>query len=170
MADETWDEFIADAADVFKPLPEGTYEFIITETEGKVSKSGNPMIKVNAKVTSGPEAGKSIKEFYVIRAASQAKKFVEHLRAMGITMETVVAHKPTMQQLAKVMEGKQFQGKVKHTSDENFGDAVELVWTMKPPATGAIAVTSFPALTEGEALGYGSASGDAVTAADDAAF
>lgn len=168
MADETWDAFIEEAADAFNPLPEGTYDFIITETEGKISSSNNPMVRVSAKVASGPQAGKTIKDFYVLRMASQAKKFVLHMKAMGITIETLTAHKPTMQQLAKVMEGKPFRGKVKHTSSDDFGDAVELSWAMMPPATGAVAVTSFPALTEGELLGYGS--GEGVAAADDAAF
>lgn len=168
MADETWDAFIEEAADAFNPLPEGEYDFIITETEGKVSSSGNPMVRVKAKVATGPEAGKAIKDFYVIRAASQAKKFVLHMKAMGITIDTLTAQKPTMQQLAKVMENKTFRGKVKHTSDDTFGDAVELSWAMMPPATGAVAVTSFPALTEGGLLGYGS--GESVAAADDAAF
>lgn len=168
MADETWDAFIEEAADAFNPLPEGTYDFIVTEAEGKVSKTGNPMIRVSAKVAAGAETGKAIKDFYVIRAASQAKKFVLHMKAVGITVETLTAHKPTMQQLAKVMEGKQFRGKVKHTSDDNFGDAVELSWAMLPPATGAVAVTSFPALSDAESLGYGS--GETVAATDDAAF
>lgn len=168
MADESWDDFMTEAADVLKPLPEDTYDFVITAAEGKVSAAGNHMIKVSAKVASGPFANKGIKDFFVIRSASQAKKFVENLKAMGITMDTIAAHKPTMQQLAAVMVGKQFRGKVKHTSSEDFGDAVELSWSMKPPATGAVAVTSFPDLTEGEALGYGS--GANVAAADDAAF
>lgn len=167
MADETWDAFIEEAVDAFNPLPEGTYDFVITEAEGKVSKTGNPMIRVAAKVASGPEAGKAIKDFYVIRMASQAKKFVLHMKAMGITFETITAHKPTMQQIAKVMEGKPFRGKVKHTSSDEFGDAVELSWAMLPPSTGAVAVTSFPALSEGEQLGYSS---ETVAAADDAAF
>lgn len=168
MADETWDAFIEEAADAFNPLPEGTYDFIITETEGKISSSNNPMVRVSAKVASGPQAGKTIKDFYVLRMASQAKKFVLHMKAMGITIETLTTHKPTMQQLAKVMEGKPFRGKVKHTSSDDFGDAVELSWAMMPPESGAVAVTSFPALTEGELLGYGS--GESVAAADDAAF
>lgn len=168
MADETWDAFIEEAADAFNPLPEGTYDFITTETEGKISSTGNPMVKVKAKVVSGPHAGKSIKAFYVIRSASQAKKFVLHMKAMGITIETLTAHKPTMQQLAKVMENKPFRGKVRHTSDDTFGDAVELSWAMLPPTTGAVAVTSFPALSDAESLGYGS--GETVAAADDAAF
>lgn len=168
MADESWDAFIEEASEAFNPLPEGEYDFIITETEGKVSSSGNPMVRVKAKVVSGPEVGKTIKDFYVIRAASQAKKFVLHMKAMGITTETLAQRKPTMQQLAKVMENKAFRGKVRHTSDDTFGDAVELSWAMLPPASGAFAVTEFPELTEGQPLGYGS--GANVAAADDAAF
>lgn len=168
MADESWDAFIDEAADAFNPLPEGTYDFVITEAEGKVSSSGNPMVRVAAKVSSGPESGKAIKDFYVIRMASQAKKFVLHMKAVGITIETLTAHKPTMQQLAAVMVGKSFRGKVKHTSSDDFGDAVELSWAMLPPATGAVAVTGFPALGEDESVGYGS--GEVPVSADDAAF
>lgn len=167
MADESWDAFIEEAGDAFNPLPEGEYNFVVTEAEGKVSKTGNPMVRVSAKVVDGPHAGKTIKDFYVLRMASQVKKFVPHMKAMGITLEVLSAHKPTMQQLAKVMEGKPFRGKVKHTSSDDFGDAVELSWAMLPPATGAVAVTSFPALTEAESLGYGN---DTAVATDDAAF
>lgn len=168
MADESWDAFMAEAADAFNPLPEGEYDFIITETEGKVSSTGNPMVRVKAKVASGPESGKAIKDFYVLRMVSQAKKFVLHMAAMGITTDVLAQHKPTMQQLAKAMEGKPFRGKVKHTSSADFGDAVELSWAMKPPAGGAVAVTSFPDLSEAESLGYGS--GAAVATDDDAGF
>lgn len=171
MADETWDDFISEAKDVFTLLPEDEYDFIITKAEGKVSKSGNPMIVVGSKVSSGPHAGKAIKDFYVLRMATSptwVKKFVQHMQAMGIDMSLLAQQKPTMQQIAKVMEGKSFRGKVRHTSDENYGDDVELSWAMKPPTGGAVAVTSFPALSEGESLGYGS--GETVAAADDAAF
>lgn len=170
MADETWAEFLAEAEDVFTLLPEDEYDFIITKTEGKVSKSGNPMVVVSSKVASGPHAGKAIKDFYVMRLTSSPswiKKFMQHMQAMGIDMSTLAQHKPTMQQIAKVMEGKQFRGKVRHTSDDNYGDDVELSWAMKPPTGGAVAVTSFPPLSEGEQLGYSS---ETVSAADDAAF
>lgn len=171
MADETWDTFIEEAKDVFTLLPEDEYDFIITSAEGKVSKTGNPMIRVSAKVASGPHHGKAIKDFYVMRLTSSPtwiKKFVQHMQAMGIDMSLIAQQKPTMQQIAKVMEGKPFRGKVRHTSDENYGDDVELSWAMKPPTGGAVAVTSFPALSEAESLGYGS--GETVATADDAAF
>ena len=71
MEDETWDAFIEESGDIFNPLPEGTYDFVITEAEGKISGKGNHMVRVSAKVVSGPEAGKAIKDFYVIRAKVQ---------------------------------------------------------------------------------------------------
>lgn len=168
MADETWDDFIREAKENFNLPPEGEYDFIITETEAKVSSAGNSMVRVKAKITSGPHAGKSIKDFYVIRMVSQMKKFMMHMKAVGITLDTLTTHKPTMDQLAKVMNGKAFRGKVVHKSDDRFGDAAELSWAMIPPAGGAAEVTSFPAISEAEALGYGS--GETVAAADDAAF
>lgn len=85
-----------------------------------------------------------------------------------ITLETLTEHKPSMDQLAKAMNGKPFRGKVVHKSDDRFGDAAELSWAMIPPAAGAAAVTSFPAISEAEALGYGAA--ESVAASDDAAF
>ncbi len=167
MADETWDDFIREAKENFNLPPEGEYEFIITETEAKVSSAGNPMVRVKAKITSGPHAGKSIKDFYVIRMVSQMKKFMMHMKAVGITLDTLTTHKPTMDQLAKVMNGKPFRGKVVHKSDDRFGDAAELSWAMMPPAGGAAEVTVFP--TEADWL-EASGSGSDVVAADDAAF
>jgi len=168
MADESWDDFIKEAKDNYDLPPEGEYDFVIIEAEAKVSSAGNPMIRVKAKITNGPHAKKTIKDFYVIRMASQVKKFMMHMKAVGITLDTLTTHKPTMDQLAKVMEGKTFRGKVVHKSDDRFGDAAELSWSMMPPAGGAAAVTSFPTISEAEALGYGS--GDTVVAGDDAAF
>lgn len=149
MADESWDSFISEAADVLTPLPEDTYDFVVTKAEGKTSKSGNPMVQVSAKVTTGPHAGKGIKDFYVLRMASQAKKFVENMTAMGISMDLLMKEKPTMQQVALVMVGRPFRGKVRHTTSEDYGDAVELSWAMKPPTGGADPVLTFP--TTGEA-------------------
>jgi hypothetical protein len=167
--EESWDDIIAEAGDGFNRPPEGEYDFLIEEAESKVSKSGNPMIRVKAKITGGPQHGKAIKDFYVIRSKSQAEKFMLHMRAVGITIDTLRDLKPTMAQLAKALEGKPFRGKVKHKSDDDFGDSAELAWTMKPPTGGAVAVTEFAAVSEAEALGYGS--GEAPAAAtDDAAF
>lgn len=159
MADESWDSFISEAADVLTPLPEDTYDFVVTKAEGKTSKSGNPMIKVSAKVTTGPHSGKGIKDFYVLRMASQAKKFVENMQAMGISMDVLMQHKPTMEQVALVMVGKPFRGKVKHTTSEDYGDAVELSWAMKPPTGGAEPVLIFPdaGVSEAESRAYSAA-------------
>jgi hypothetical protein len=156
MAEETWDDFISAAGEEFDLPPEGEYQFIIKEAEAKTSKSGNPMIRVKATITEGPHAGKSIKDFYVLRISSQVKKFMAHMRAMGITLETLREQKPTMEQIAKVMEGKPFQGQVVHDTNDRWGDSAELSWAMRAPEGGATAVTSFPALNEAEALGYGS--------------
>jgi hypothetical protein len=47
---------------------------------------------------------------------------------------------------------------------------MEVQWAIKPPASGAVEVTEFPTLTEGESLGYGSDSGASVATDDDAGF
>jgi len=172
MADETWDDWISEVEDKLTLPPDGEYDFIVTKAEGKVSGSGNLMVQVDSKITSGPHSGKEIKRFYVIRSSegSMAKKFMQSLGAVGITFDTLVKHKPTMQQIAKVMEGKPFRAKIKKKEDAQWGDYMEVQWAIKPPTGGAIEVTEFPSLTEGEALGYGSDSGAGVATDDDAGF
>lgn len=168
MADESWDDIIAEAGDGFNLPPEDTYDFVITETEAKVSSAGNPMIVTKAKIANGPHQGKAIKQFYVIRTVKNATSFMRHMQAMGITIEVLREHKPSLDQIAKVMVGKQFEGDVVHKSDARWGDSAELSWQMRAPKTGAIPVTSFPGVSEAESLGYGDAA--AVATDDDAGF
>ncbi len=170
MADESWDDIVASAGDSFNRPPEGEYEFVITDAVAGVGSKEphNPNVKVSAKIASGPQAGKSIKDYYIVKSTGGAKKFLSDLKALGITTDALLVERPTMDQIAKVIIGKTFTGKVVHKSSDRWGDSAELDWSMRAPATGAVAVTSFPALSEGEQLGYGS--GEAVAAADDAAF
>lgn len=170
MADESWDDIIAEAGDAFNLPPEGEYDFVITEAEAKVSaNSGNPMIETKAKITGGPHSGKAIKRFYIVRSAKTAASFMRHLQAVGITVDVLREQKPTLDQIAKAIVGKPFRGKVVHKSDARWGDSAELEWQMRAPEGGPVAITSFEAVSEAEALGYGS--GETVAASDDdAAF
>lgn len=169
MADESWDDIIAEAGDSFNLPPEGEYDFVITETEAKVSaNSGNPMIETKAKIVGGPHNGKAIKRFYIVRSVKTARSFMNHMQAVGISVETLRDQKPTLDQIAKAIVGKPFRGKVVHKSDARWGDSAELEWQMRAPESGAQAITVFPGVTEAETLGYGSGSAPATD--DDAGF
>jgi len=167
MADESWEDMITAAADRFNVAPEGTFEFRIEDAESTVFSSGNPGIKVKLKIANGPEAGKSIKTVNVVRSPKAAGLFLDHLAAVGISADTLMQAKPTLDQIAKIMPGKHVSGTVKHKEYQGRTQA-ELQWNMKPPAGGAVPVTAFPAVSDAEALGYGS--GDAVATDDDAGF
>lgn len=169
MADETWDDIIAEAGDGFDLPPEGEYDFVITDAEAKISaNSGNPMIATKAKIASGPHHGKAIKTFYIVRAVSTAKSFMKHMQAVGISIDTLREQKPTLDQIAKAIIGKPFTGEVVHKSDARWGDSAELKWQMRAPESGAEPITSFAAVSEAESLGYGAGAHPAT--ADDAAF
>lgn len=171
MADMGWDEFVAEAGDKFDVPPEGDYEFTIEDAEATVAKSsGNPMIKAKLKIAEGPQAGKSIKAVNVVKSPKAASMFLRHVNAVGISADTLREQKPTLAQIASVMVGKRVSGKVKRGEYMGMPQA-ELEWNMKPPTAGAVAVSSFPVLSESESLGYDTpGSGTTVPTTDDAGF
>lgn len=167
MADELWDDIIAAAGDRYNLASEGFHEFRIEEAEAKTFNSGNPGIVVKLKVAYGPEAGKSVKPVNVVRTPKAAGLFIDHLNAVGISIDTLREAKPTLAQIAAVMPGKLVRGKVKHSEYQGRPQA-EIEWNMRPPEDGADPVTEFPEIDEAGALGYGDNA--AVAETDDAAF
>lgn len=167
MADESWETIIAQAGDRYNIAPEGDFEFRIEEAESKVFSTGNSGIVAKLKVAFGPEAGKSIKQVNIVRSPKAAGLFLDHLAAVGIAPETLMEEKPTLDQIAKVMIGVHVQGTVKHKPYKGRTQA-ELEWNMRPSMNGATPITSFPSLSDAEALGY--ASGETVATDDDAGF
>lgn len=170
MADESWDSIIANAGDGFNRPPEGDYTFSVTDAVAGVGKSEpyNPNIKVSLKIAEGPEVGKAIKDYYMVKSVGGAQKFLSNLKALGIATETLMTSRPTLDQIAKVIVGKRVSGTVVHKSHPRFGDSAEIDWQLRAPDEGAFEVTEFPALSAAESLGYGS--GENVAATDDAAF
>jgi hypothetical protein len=165
------------AGDRFNPPPEGKYEFTIHAAEATVSKrSGNDMIVCSLKIAEGPEAGKSIKTVYVSKPGAGTKPdkldgalrmFTRNLKAVGITLETLKEHNPTMAQIAQVMIGKTVSGPIEHEDYQGEMQA-GLKGPMRAPSGGAIEVTGFPVLSAAQEV-YGSDAG-APQIADDAGF
>lgn len=166
------------AGDRFNPPPEGNYEFTIHSAEHQVSKrSGNDMIVCGLKIAEGPEAGKFIKTVYVSKPGPGTKPdkmdgalrmFTRHMKAVGISLETLKEHNPTMSQIAQTMIGKTVAGRVKHDDTYNGEVQAEMQGPMRPPSAGAIEVTGFPVMSEVQEV-YGSGGG-APQIADDAGF
>jgi hypothetical protein len=164
MADKSWDELISDAGEEFNLLPEGDYQAIIRATEASVSKnSGNQMINCTIKIAEGPHSGKSIGTVYVSKPGpgtkpekleGAARMFFRHLKAVGITTDTLKAHNPTMAQIAAVMQGKAVSVKVKHDS-YNGTESAKHQGPLLAPSGGAVAVTEFPTVAETQTVGYG---------------
>lgn len=174
MAGASWDEIIAEAGDGFNRPPEDEYEFRITSAEAVTGKKDPfyEQLKIEAKIAQGPQAGKSIKTFYLVKAVGDTKrlaKFLRQLRVLGISADTLRSEQPSMAQIAKAIEGRPFIGKVKHNSDAKYGDSADLEWgQMSPPSTPIEEVTAFPAIGEAESLGYDATASVAI--AEDAAF
>lgn len=163
MADKSWDELINDAGEEFNLLPEGDYQAIIRTAEASVSKnSGNQMINCMIKIAEGPHSGKSIGTVYVSKPGpgtkpekleGAARMFFRHLKAVGITTDTLKTHNPTMAQIAAVMEGKAVSVKVKHDS-YNGTESAKHQGPLLAPMGGAVEVTAFPAATATQVAGH----------------
>lgn len=170
MADESWEETIKQAGDRYNIAPEGEYEFTIEEAESATFSTGNEGIKVKLRVAEGPESGKSVKTVNVVRSPKAAGMFLDHLGAVGISPDTLLEERPTLDQIAKVMPGVQVHGTVAHKEYPKGSGRMqaELQWSMKPSQYGVKPITSFPDLSEADALGY--TSGESVATDDDAGF
>lgn len=159
MADYSWDDILETAGEKFNILPEGEYAAVIKEATATVSKkSGNDMVACTVKVAEGPHAGKGVKTVYVSKPGpgttpekldGAVNMFMRHLKAVGITFDSLKTHKPTMAQIASVMVGKRVTIKVEHEEyPKGSGDRQAAnMGPLRPPAEGAAEVTSFPPVT-----------------------
>jgi hypothetical protein len=152
MADKSWDDIIADAGDDFNIPPEGKYQAVIKTAESTVSRSGNQMVSCGITIAEGPHARKFIKTVHISKpgpgtapdkAEGAARMFLRHLKALGITIETLKQHNPTMDQIAAVAVGKPVTVNVKH-AEWNGNVQAEHQGPLMAPASGAVEVTSFP--------------------------
>jgi hypothetical protein len=155
MADVSWDDILGTADEAFNILPEGQYQAVIRGAESKVSKKNNEMVACTIKVSEGPYAGKGIDTVYVSRPGpgtepdrmeGAVSMFMRHLKGLGISFDTLKAHKPSMAQIARVVEGKQITIVVKHEEFPKGSGVMQAKHQgpLRAPASGAVEVTSFP--------------------------
>lgn len=110
MADESWDDIVTEAENsgFGEPAPiGGPYEVRIIGAEAvELGDQKKPAIKMKFKITREEHAGKPATTFGHTVWKSPAWVIVNNCAAVGITGEVLKTHKPTMSQIAAVMEGK----------------------------------------------------------------
>lgn len=157
MADESWDDIVAEAENsgFGEPAPLGTYEVKIIGAEAvELGQDKKPAIKMKFKITRDEHAGKPATTFGHTVWKSPAWVIVNNCAAVGITGEVLKQHRPTMSQIAAVMEGKVvsittqagIDWKTKEPKlDRNNSPVIEVKGTMqKSKFTPAPVVTAFP--------------------------
>lgn len=153
MADESWETLVkaAENQGFAEPAPIGTYTVRVEGAEaGESSQKKTPQIEFKLKVVAGPHQGKRPTTFpaRIYKTEKAAGMFLGNMTAFGITGKTLVAHKPTLDQIARVCIGKTVQITTRvdrNGRKSNDGsDIIEMSGTFKAPESGAAEVTSFP--------------------------
>lgn len=153
MADESWETLVkaAENQGFAEPAPLGTYTVRVESAEaGESSRKQTPQIEFKLKITEGPHAGKRPTTFpaRIYKTEKAAGMFLGNMAAFGINGKILVAHKPTLDQIARALVGKTVQVTTRLDRDgrtSNDGNPIiEMSGTFKAPASGAQEVTSFP--------------------------
>jgi hypothetical protein len=156
MADESWEALVKAAEEngFAEPAPLGTYTVRVEGAEaGESSQKKTPQIEFKLKITEGPHAGKRPTTFAarIYKTEKAAGMFLGNMGAFGITGKTLITHKPTLAQIARVCIGKTVQITTRldrqGRKSNDGSDIIEMAGTFKAPLTGAAEVTSFPPVT-----------------------
>lgn len=92
----------------FEALPKGPYEIVVQSAEKQVSSSGNDMIKVQLQVVSGPYANRILFSYIVFSKGSPKAMRItlEKLASFGLTREYIATTKPSIPEIAGLLEGR----------------------------------------------------------------
>lgn len=118
-----WDNLLKEAGEqgkAFEPLPNGTYDFIITESEHKISAAGNLTFKFTAEIEQGPKAKSKIWPNITLTQDNPKAIpwFFKKMSALGLD-ENFFRTNPSEDQIAAAMIGKRFLGT---TEQRPYGD------------------------------------------------
>jgi hypothetical protein len=114
MAEIPWDELM-DAASTsdFAPIPQSDYDVKIIETEATKSSTDKPMWKITTAVLNGPHEGRKVwtQTTLSVDNPDALAVFFRQMAAVGLTKE-FFATKPSNQEIADALLGRQFRAKV----------------------------------------------------------
>lgn len=103
MAQGSWKQLRENTTTVL----EGDFPVEITKSIAATSSNGNPMIKVTAKVTAGPFAGRTLfGNFVVSDSQFGMKNFFRHMEALGADSKFFDTE-PSMEAVAAQINGRQ---------------------------------------------------------------
>lgn len=118
MSDLNWDDVLGqvekdeaenpDNGNSFEALPKGPYNVLVTETLSNPSKSGKEMIKLWLQVTDGPYVNRQLFNYIVFSPESPKamRLTLDRLAALGISREFIGTTKPSVGQIAELLEGR----------------------------------------------------------------
>lgn len=149
---KNWSQIVADAGDTgkaFEPLPDGVYDFLITDAAYRPSASGKDGYNITAQVESGPYKKRTVfNTFYVSPDSPSALGiFLRQMSVLGLDAKFFQAE-PSDDQIVAALKDKRFRGAV--TSSEWQGkkrNELKTVENPNPaPASGVPVVASGPSV------------------------
>lgn len=117
MTNINWDDVLKEQANDpgIGAVPANKYPVRVKKAEAVTAQSGNPMIKVQLEITSGPYATRVVFTNIVFSTGNaKAMSFtLRKLGALGVTREVLAAQNPTTEQIASMIEGVEVEATVK---------------------------------------------------------
>lgn len=118
-----WDNLLKEAGEqgkAFEPLPNGDYDFIITESEHKISQAGNLTFKFTAEIERGDFAKRKVWPNITLTQDNPKAIpwFFKKMTALGLD-ENFFRTNPSEDQIASALIGKRFFGK---TEQRPYGE------------------------------------------------
>jgi len=120
MTSINWDDLASRAEEAEKPVSEGKHLFRVTSATATETKDGTPKLSLLLHVIGDdPQVGKSVFGTIVLGGKDPQIRFMfRHLGAFGITSKFLRDNKPSPEQLAQMLEGRQIGAEIKHTTWE----------------------------------------------------
>jgi hypothetical protein len=117
MTNIDWNSELDKVDEATKPIAEGPASFRIVEAKPtKASSSGNPMIRLSAKVEGGPDDGKVafVNLVFPFDNPRAMKMTLRRLTGLGISADLLKAENPSIEQIAAKLIGRLASGTVTH--------------------------------------------------------
>lgn len=93
----------------FEALPKGPYNVVVQEADKQIASTGKDMIKAKVRVTEGPYVNRTLFNYFVFGAKTDAtlnKITLNDLAAFGVTREYIAKQKPSIAEIAESLVGR----------------------------------------------------------------
>jgi hypothetical protein len=112
--DKSWADLYDEVGEALAPLPDSEYDFIIRTAEAKKSSNGKPMYVIRADVESGPHAGRSVFNNFVVTRDNQdsMRIFFQQMGSFGLGKDFWRSN-PSDARVAEMLVGRRFRAATK---------------------------------------------------------